>query len=597
MESCNQFPAGSLGGSLDHEPVELRFGTSGRRGKVIHLSQLEVYLNVVAEIEYLVSLPAEDGGIQPGQHFYIGHDLRPSSTRFVPDQADRGEIAQAVAAAISDAGLEPVNLGAVPVPALASYALSHKRGCIMVTGSHIPFDLNGYKTYSAKGELRKKDEAPITVKVAEVRRRLYSQPLAESKFNKSGMLRCGHSELPSADEGWRTVYANRYYDFLCGSDAGAGYDRKTRPVLDGLRVLVYEHSAVGRDLLAEMLASLGSTVVRAGRSEQFVPIDTENFDTDLSGKIHALVVDAWLKHGRIDAVVSTDGDGDRPLVLGVHATPDNTTPCQVRFFGGDLVGMVTAEFLKPDAVVVPISCNDGIDLGPLRHVLQPKTRIGSPYVIAGIEQARKNGCRAVCGFEANGGFFVGTDIRRNSGLLRALPTRDAMLPILCVLARAREDRVTLTNLFDRLPRRFSKAALLRQFPRAIGRRIVEHLSPTDDAICEVAFLNNQVSCYDSAQGPLNATAEQRQALIGIRDRIAGFFGESLGFGSVIRINYTDGVRVWFDNGDVAHVRPSGNADELRIYAVADTQQRADAIASMAVRQPDGILRQMERALT
>jgi len=39
---------------------------------------------------------------------------------------------------------------------------------------------------------------------------------------------------------------------------------------------------------------------------------------------------------------------------------------------------------------------------------------------------------------------------------------------------------------------------------------------------------------------------------------------------------TDGVRVLFDNGDVAHVRPSGNADELRIYTVADTQARADA---------------------
>ena len=39
----------------------------------------------------------------------------------------------------------------------------------------------------------------------------------------------------------------------------------------------------------------------------------------------------------------------------------------------------------------------------------------------------------------------------------------------------------------------------------------------------------------------------------------------------LHVDYTDGVRVLFDNGDVAHVRPSGNADELRIYAVADTQ--------------------------
>jgi phosphomannomutase len=47
---------------------------------------------------------------------------------------------------------------------------------------------------------------------------------------------------------------------------------------------------------------------------------------------------------------------------------------------------------------------------------------------------------------------------------------------------------------------------------------------------------------------------------------------------------------------VAHVRPSGNADELRIYAVADTQNRADAIAAMGVAEPAGILRMMEKAV-
>jgi len=52
----------------------------------------------------------------------------------------------------------------------------------------------------------------------------------------------------------------------------------------------------------------------------------------------------------------------------------------------------------------------------------------------------------------------------------------------------------------------------------------------------------------------------------------------------------------FTNGDVAHVRPSGNADELRIYAVADTQDRADEIAAMGIEEPAGILRRMEKAV-
>jgi phosphomannomutase len=70
----------------------------------------------------------------------------------------------------------------------------------------------------------------------------------------------------------------------------------------------------------------------------------------------------------------------------------------------------------------------------------------------------------------------------------------------------------------------------------------------------------------------------------------------MGFGSITHVDYTDGVRILFANGEVAHVRPSGNADELRIYAVADTQSRADAIAAMGVAEPAGILRMMEKAV-
>jgi phosphomannomutase len=57
----------------------------------------------------------------------------------------------------------------------------------------------------------------------------------------------------------------------------------------------------------------------------------------------------------------------------------------------------------------------------------------------------------------------------------------------------------------------------------------------------------------------------------------------------------DGVRIYFTNGDVAHIRPSGNAPQLRIYANGDSQERADRIVQLAVREPDGILRQLERA--
>lgn len=508
---------------LVYEPRELRFGTSGRRGEVVHLTQLEIYVNVLAELEYLQSLSARQGRIERGDEFYFARDLRPSSTA----------IAGAVQQAIRDSGMTPVNLGLIPAPAVTLYGLLHGRGSMMVTGSHIPFDRNGYKTNSAKGELLKSDEAPIGEHVRAVRERIYRQPYDDSPFNERGAFKRPHAVIPPVGAG-EAAYLARYLDFF-----GAGS-------LRGMRVLVYQHSAVGRDLLVDILQKLGADAAPCGRSETFVPIDTENIDDAQLAAIQALVD----RHGPADAVVSTDGDSDRPLILGI--TPEG----RAHFFGGDVVGMVAAEFLGADAVVVPVTCNDAIDRGPLRGILETKTRIGSPYVIAGMEEARRRGKRAVCGWEANGGFLTGSDIERNGRWLRALPTRDAVLPILCTLLAARQKG--LFAVFDALPKRFSRAALLKNFSRAKSLAILEQF--------------------------------------GAPECLAQFFTPDFGFAPIIAVDYTDGVRISFANGDVAHLRPSGNADEFRIYAVADTQERADAITKIGVKEPDGILRNMEKSI-
>lgn len=575
---------GSLRASLAYEPQVLRFGTSGRRGPVLHLTQLEIYINAVAELEYLLSLPAAEGGIHKGDAFYYACDLRPSSCQFVAEQGGRGEIAQAIAQAIADVGMKPVNLGKLPTPALTSFAMERGKGSIMITGSHIPFDRNGYKTNSAKGELLKKDELPINAQVERVRRRLYEQPFDQSLFNRDGAFKTGHRalapELPEAAD----AYARRYTDFFAGQ------------TLQGLRLLAYQHSAVGRDLLVDILRRLGAQVMPAGRSDTFVPIDTEAIDAPQLATIQSLANQVWASHGPIDAVVSTDGDSDRPLILAVNPTDDPAAPCRVRFFGGDLVGMIVAQYLAADAVVVPVSCNDAIDRGPLKNIVQPKTRIGSPYVIAGMDQARAKGCRCVCGWEANGGFLTGSDITRNGKTLRALPTRDALLPILAVLLAAKRGNVSVSQLFDQLPRRFSKASLLRNFPRPTALRIVQRFSPIDPAIAEVVFQPEQVVLRDAAGQVIKSSQDSVDCVQRIRHDLTSFFRDVDGFGPITRLNYIDGVRVYFANGDVAHIRPSGNADELRIYAVADTQERADAISARGTAEPDGILRSLQQAI-
>jgi phosphomannomutase len=566
----------SLESSLDYTPQVLKFGTSGRRGEVVHLTQLEIYINATAELEYLQSLPSADGGIKRGDEFYFAADLRPSSTKFVPEQGGRGEIAQAIEQAIADSGMKAVNLGLLPTPALTSFALRRQRGSMMVTGSHIPFDRNGYKTNSAKGELLKKDEPPIAAKVEEVRARLYAQPAAESKFDRHGSLKIGSHQLATKLADARETYIRRYTDFFPPNG------------LASKRLLVYQHSAVGRDLLVELLKRFGAEVIPTGRSETFVPIDTEAIDDATLAALQQMTKEAIARHGKIDAVVSTDGDSDRPLILGVDSDG------RARFYGGDLVGMVVAEYLRADAVVVPISCNDAIDRGPLKEIVEPKTRIGSPFVIAGMAEAQKKGRTAVVGWEANGGFLTGSDIVRDGKTLHALPTRDAILPILGTLFSAFGSGIAVTELLDRLPRRFSRAALLRKFKRAVSVQIVKRFSPSSPQISDVMFDATAIRPLDIA-GKL-VTDVQPQSLWAIKDDLEKFFIPALGFGRINRLNYTDGVRIYFDNGDVAHVRPSGNADELRIYAVADSQARADAITASGVAEPDGILRKLERVV-
>jgi phosphomannomutase len=52
------------------------------------------------------------------------------------------------------------------------------------------------------------------------------------------------------------------------------------------------------------------------------------------------------------------------------------------------------------------------------------------------------------------------------------------------------------------------------------------------------------------------------------------------FGSIASVDRTDGLRITFTSGDVVHLRPSGNADEFRIYACADSRERAGEIARL-----------------
>lgn len=453
----------------------VRFGTSGARGLAADMTAPVCFAYADAFLQ--VAAPPT------GSRVALGLDLRPSSPG----------IAAACAAAIRRAGLTPDFCGVLPTPALAYYAQEQGIPAIMVTGSHIPFDRNGIKFYRATGEITKADEAGIAVATVDL----------------PGEMRPG--PLPEANPAARDLYARRYLDFFPPG------------ILSGLNLGFYEHSSVARDLLREILEGLGARVTSLGRTDQFVPIDTEAV-----GEEDILRARRWVEEHGFDALLSTDGDADRPLIGDERG----------QWLRGDVVGILCARYLGAGAVATPVSSNTALEkCGAFARVA--RTRIGSPYVIEGMERLAADGAAAVVGFEANGGFLVGSPVEKNGRRLAPLPTRDAVLPILALLAMAREQGVPLSRLPAGLPPRFTASDRLQDFPVEASRQLIERLAAPGETLAE--FL-----------APLVV-------------RPAG-------------IDRTDGLRVTLDSGEIVHLRPSGNAPELRCYAEAATQERAGQLA-------------------
>ncbi len=557
---------------LDHVPVSLTFGTSGLRGLVKDITDLEAYINVKGTLHYLLAA----GDVHAGDVVVLAGDLRPSTER----------IMRASAQAIRDAGCKVENAGKIPTPALILHSIATRRAGVMVSGSHIPFDRNGIKINKSVGEVLKSDEAGITREVERLRASEYACTASSSAFAPSGMFKVS-PELPPLDRSAEDRYVRRYTESF---PAGG---------LSSLHVLVYEHSAVGRDILGRILRELGATVATAGRAETFIPIDTENVTDELLDRLEGLV--AAETSGRpLDAVVSTDGDSDRPLVAAVlPGGAKDASGRRVRFLSGDLLGIVVAEYLRADAVVVPVSANDAVERRMSeRGVSLRKTKIGSPYVVSGIDEVLKTGTATrVVGWEANGGFLVGSAMSLARGTLEPLPTRDSTLPILANLFAAVEKGLGLAALWSQLPARFGRAGLIDNVPVAVSKAILAQLVPPGETTEVELGAGGEVLDRSRAgvATPLGAAAAQ--AWRTGKGTLARFFTPALGFDDVVRINALDGVRVHFRNGDVAHIRPSGNAPQLRIYANSDSQARADAIVELGLKEPDGILRQLERAFS
>lgn len=443
-----------------------KFGTSGLRGLVTELTP-----GLVADYirAFLSACPVGTG-------LWVGQDLRPSS----PD------LARVVIATARAMGVATVDCGAVPTPALALASMGAGAAAVMVTGSHIPADRNGLKFYLPGGEITKAHEAAILAALGQ----------------EAGAA--GSGPAPLVDLGAGAAWVERYRHAF-----GAG-------ALAGLRLGVWSHSAVSRDLLMQAVAALGGEAMELGRSDIFIPVDTEAVDPEARRQLAG-----WVAEHGLDAILSTDGDGDRPLL----------TDAEGQVVPGDVLGQITAAVLGAEVVVTPVSSNTGVEAsGRFGRVI--RTKIGSPFVIAGMEEAGPGA--KVVGYEANGGFLLGFAAKGPAGDLAPLATRDSLLPMIAPLSRARAAG-GLAALVRAEPARFTAADRLEHIPTEASRALM--------------------AGFEAAPEDLDAFLE------GLGEARAG-------------IDRTDGLRISLRSGRILHMRPSGNAPEFRLYAEAETAARA-----------------------
>ena len=459
------------------------FGTSGVRALVEDLTPRLCYAYAQAFLQQVCSSSTSVA---------IGIDLRPSSA----------DIACAMVKAAEDLGLSVVYCGALPTPALAYYAMQHDMPCIMVTGSHIPFDRNGFKFYTPEGEITKDDEQRI-----------------QNATLGNDLNECRTQCLPSIDLTAVTLYQKRYTDVFPAT------------ALHGKRIGLYEHSSVGRDVIKSLLQHFGAEVISLERTNTFVPIDTEAVSQADQQKAFV-----WSKEWKLDAIVSTDGDADRPLISDENG----------QWLRGDVVGILVARFLGATHMAVPVNANTALELANPSMVTQ-RTRIGSPYVIEVMQAlADQTQSSKVAGYEANGGFLVGSDMPCELGVLRALPTRDAVVPILAVLYQAVKEAQPISQLVAALPARYTYSDRIQSVPTAFSQAFIAQLK--EDSQQMQAFLHS--ICTDTVQ--------------------------------IERLDEIDGLRIYLGNYEIVHLRPSGNAPELRCYSEAATMERSKQIVEKAL---------------
>ena len=312
------------------------FGTDGVRGLANTELTAELALQVASAAATVLAAPGSGGR----KTAVVGRDPRAS-----------GEMLEAaVVAGLTSAGVDVLNVGVLPTPAVAflTAELDAALG-VMISASHNPMPDNGIKIFAAGGH--KLDD--------EVEDRIES--VATGTATRRAPTGAGIGRVRTVPDA-----ADRYLQHLTTALPNS---------LDGLTVVVDCAHGAASDVAPAAYRAAGATVVAINAEPDGLNINENCGSTHLEGLQKAVV-----QHGA-DLGLAHDGDADRCLAVDAGGS----------LIDGDAImtvlalGMRDAGELVDDTLVATVMSNLGLHIAMREAGISlVTTAVGDRYVLEGL---------------------------------------------------------------------------------------------------------------------------------------------------------------------------------------------------------------------
>ncbi len=369
------------------------FGTDGVRGTAnVHPMTAEMALALGQAAAHVFK------DRRGGRRILIGKDTRLSGYMFE----------DALAAGICSMGVNVIQVGPLPTPALAFLTVDMRCDAgVMISASHNPYQDNGFKFFGHDG-FKLADEIEASME----------------KLIASGELRGLLADADSVGQARRIDDAHgRYVVFL----------KKTLPTdltLDGLRIVLDCANGSAYRVGPTVLEELGAEVFTIG-----VEPNGRNINEGC-GSLHPELTAAKVRELRADVGIAVDGDADRVVIVDERGN----------VLDGDVIMALCAremserKTLKGGGVVATVMSNLGLENALKGMGLQLlRTQVGDRYV---VETMRSGGFNL--GGEQSGHIVFLDHGSTGDGLMSALQT-------LAIMVRLERPLSELTAGFERFP--------------------------------------------------------------------------------------------------------------------------------------------------